>query len=211
MVAKRKSSGLAIVGQAPVVVERRDAAENRQKIVAAAKKLLETRAIQEICMDEVARTAGVGKGTVYRRFEDRAALCRALLHDVATDLQNAALADFGIPGSASWTQRIKKLLEELFEFHANNAQILSEARSCSRGNRFEHPAHAWQRATLVAYLKQANHAGEASVAEPPFVADLVLSGLDPDLIMFHKSCGHSQSKLRKRFIESANKTLGLSD
>lgn len=211
MVAKKKFSGLAIVGQAPVVAERRDAAENRRKILAAAKQLLETRPIQEICMDEVARTAGVGKGTVYRRFEDRAALCRALLNDVATDLQNAALADFGVPSGSSWTQRINRLLEELFDFHANNAQILSEARSCSRGNRFEHPAHAWQRATLVAYLKQANHAGESSVRDAPFVADLVLSGLDPDLITFHMECGSSQSKLRNRFLASASQTLGLAD
>src|SRR5438477_404011 len=47
--AARKTSRLAIVGQAPRVVERADAARNRKLILAAARKLLERRATGEIC------------------------------------------------------------------------------------------------------------------------------------------------------------------
>jgi AcrR family transcriptional regulator len=80
---------LLIVGQsAPEAArERADAARNRERILTAARRLLGRRPIHEICMDEVAREAGVGKGTVYRRFADRSSLCHALLDDSERTLQ----------------------------------------------------------------------------------------------------------------------------
>jgi AcrR family transcriptional regulator len=76
---------LPIVDQEPP--ERADAQRNRDRILKAARALLRTRAIGEICMDELALRAGVGKGTLYRRFRDRRALCLALLDDAERRLQ----------------------------------------------------------------------------------------------------------------------------
>lgn len=59
--------------------ERADAAENRQAILLAARELLGERSIQEITMTDVAARAGVGQGTLYRRFESKAMLAKALL------------------------------------------------------------------------------------------------------------------------------------
>jgi AcrR family transcriptional regulator len=58
-------------------VERADAARNRQAILDAADELFasaETPA--SVSMDDIARAAGVGKGTLFRRFGDRSNLIR---------------------------------------------------------------------------------------------------------------------------------------
>jgi AcrR family transcriptional regulator len=59
--------------------ERADAASNRRRILAAATELFETRGAACVSMQDVARAAGVGMGTMYRRFGDRAGLTFALL------------------------------------------------------------------------------------------------------------------------------------
>jgi AcrR family transcriptional regulator len=59
---------------------RADAERNRQRILAAAAKLFTERGL-EPSLDDVARLAGVGVGTVYRRFPDKASLADALFDE----------------------------------------------------------------------------------------------------------------------------------
>ena len=200
---------LPIVSQSLAPVERKDAARNRARILEAARGLLKTKCIREICMDDVARAAGVGKGTVYRRFEDRASLCRALLHDEAIRLQNEVLKGFELPEGTPWMKRIERLLQALMDFAMENAPLLSEAQAFDRGgpNRFEHPAHAWQRDTLSLYLDRAIRAGEIGPLSTVVVADLVLAGLDPDLLQYHLQQGFGRAALEEELRAFWKKTL----
>jgi AcrR family transcriptional regulator len=59
---------------------RRDAAENRDRLVAAAVEVFDTQGL-EASVTEIARVAGVGMGTLYRRFPTKAALIEALVQD----------------------------------------------------------------------------------------------------------------------------------
>jgi len=59
---------------------RRDAERNRQRILAAAAELLSDRGL-DVTLDDVARAAGVGVGTVYRRFPDKESLIEELFRD----------------------------------------------------------------------------------------------------------------------------------
>ena len=75
---------------------RRDAERNRQRILAAAAELFSERGL-DASLDDVARAAGVGVGTVYRRFPDKESLIRELFRErvdalvtVAEEACNAA-------------------------------------------------------------------------------------------------------------------------
>jgi len=69
---------LPILGQA--VRERSDAARNREALLEAAESLVERCGVEAVTMESVAATAGVGKGTVFRRFGSRAGLMAAVLN-----------------------------------------------------------------------------------------------------------------------------------
>ena len=76
---------------------RRDAERNRQRVLAAAAEVFTERGL-DATLDEVARAAGVGIGTVYRRFPDKeslvAALFRERIDNLVTVAENAcAVAD----------------------------------------------------------------------------------------------------------------------
>lgn len=183
-------------------VERADAARNRAAILDAARKLLRERPIDQICMDAVAEAAGVGKGTLYRRFADRASLCRALLHDDAIVLQERVLAGFELPPEAPWLMRLDRVLDGIFDFVVGHAALLSEAAAYERGThgRFSHPAHEWQRRTVAMYLTRAAKVGELPACPRPEVtADLLLSALDPDLLRWQLDQGRTVSELREDF------------
>ncbi len=71
---------------------RADAARNREKILAAAEALVDELGIDHVSMEDVACRAGVGTGTLYRRFGDRAGLALALLDEQTREFQNALIA-----------------------------------------------------------------------------------------------------------------------
>jgi AcrR family transcriptional regulator len=67
--------------------ERADAARNREAILAAAADLFDRTGAQDVSMNDIAEAAGVGKGTIFRRFGDRTALIEAVLQPRATALR----------------------------------------------------------------------------------------------------------------------------
>lgn len=71
--------------------ERADAASNRKRILAAATELFAERGPECVSMQDVAKAAGVGMGTMYRRFGDRAGLTFALLGERHRDFQERLL------------------------------------------------------------------------------------------------------------------------
>lgn len=69
---------------------RADARRNRDRIVETARALFKAKGFADVSMDEVARAAGVGTGTLYRHFPTKEALYDAVL-EAWSDRVNAAV------------------------------------------------------------------------------------------------------------------------
>ena len=72
--------------------ERADAARNRRRLLATAREMLAERPADQLTMDGLAERAGLGKGTVFRRFGTRPGIFQALLDDDERDFQAQVLA-----------------------------------------------------------------------------------------------------------------------
>ena len=83
------SAALPIIGQPR---ERCDALRNRRRILAAAGEIVAAHGAEGLSMNALAVAAGVGKGTIFRRFGDREGLLLALLDEDTIELQNAFLS-----------------------------------------------------------------------------------------------------------------------
>ena len=81
---------LPVSGQ--TVQERGDAARNRGLLLDAARRLIAERGPDAVTMDDIASEAGVGKGTLFRRFGSRAGLMIVLLDEDEQALQRAFLS-----------------------------------------------------------------------------------------------------------------------
>lgn len=83
-------TGLPVLGQEPR--ERRDAARNRALLLETARRLVRDRGPDSVTMDAVAEAAGVGKGTVFRRFGSREGLMASLLDHREAEWQAAVIS-----------------------------------------------------------------------------------------------------------------------
>jgi len=72
--------------------ERADAARNRRHLLATAREILAEQGADTLTMDGLAERAGLGKGTVFRRFATRAGIFAALLDDDERAFQEQVLA-----------------------------------------------------------------------------------------------------------------------
>src|SRR5262245_11947846 len=72
--------------------ERADAARNRRLLLATAREIIAGQGADKLTMDGLAERAGLGKGTVFRRFRTRAGIFQALLDDDERDFQEQVLS-----------------------------------------------------------------------------------------------------------------------
>ena len=70
-------------------VLRRDAARNRAKILAAARTVFDESGV-DVCVETIAQRAGVGVGTLYRRFPTKELLIDAVVDEVLRGVLSAA-------------------------------------------------------------------------------------------------------------------------
>jgi AcrR family transcriptional regulator len=108
--------------------ERGDAARNRVLLLDAARRLIAERGADAVSMDDIAAAAGVGKGTVFRRFGSRAGLMMVLLDEDERANQEAFL--FGPPPLGPEAPPLQRLLafgRERLRFSHTHYALLSEA------------------------------------------------------------------------------------
>jgi AcrR family transcriptional regulator len=77
MPSQREPIELPVLETVPA--PRADAARNAARILDACERLFAARGAEDVSMDDIAAEAGVGKGTLFRRFGDRAGLARAVI------------------------------------------------------------------------------------------------------------------------------------
>jgi AcrR family transcriptional regulator len=178
--------------------ERADAARNREKVLVAARRLFAERGVAGVTMEEIARAAGVGKGTVFHRFGDRAGLALALLDDRERELQEAVLHGHPPLGpGASAEDRLAAFLDALLDFTVEHAELLIAADSGRPGGRYLTGAYAsWhQHATLL--LSELRPGSDAAV-----LAHLLLAPLAAEFVRYlTEDAGVEAERLRAALWE----------
>ena len=176
------------------VAERADAARNRRKILDAASLILQTRGAAGLSMDEVARVARVGVGTVYRRFGDLSGLAHALLSEQEAQFQDSLLtgpAPLG-PGAPP-KERIAALMSALVDRLEENSELLLVAETSAPYARFTCTAYEVHHAHLVALISEIRADVDAE-----FLADALLAPLATNLYLHQRQVrGLSTDRIRR--------------
>ena len=167
---------LPIVGEPPAT-ERADAARNRRRVLDAAKQLFDERGIAAVTLDDVVAAAGVGKGTLFRRFGDKAGLAVALLDEQERALQDRILngpPPLG-PG-AEPVERLTAFVRTYVGYVARNTELVAMSQTSSPGARLRTGSHQFWRQHCEFLLAC------AGAADPGVRADILLAGLTAEQI-----------------------------
>ncbi|PKK16370.1 TetR/AcrR family transcriptional regulator [Thermomonospora sp. CIF 1] len=156
---------------------RADAARNRARLLEAADRLASERGVANLTMEAVAAAAGVGKGTVFRRFGDRSGLLAALLDHRERQLQNALL--YGPPPLGPGAPALERLRAfgpaVMRHEHAHHDLYLALGADTSR--RYTTPVYEFRFAHVRMLLR-----GIGSCGDPDLIAHTLLGYLDSTFV-----------------------------
>lgn len=131
---------------------RRDAARNRERLLRAAAEVFAERGL-EAGVDEVARAAGVGMGTLYRRFPTKQSLIEELVRELLIDVLEQARVAREVPGGRG----LERFLRDLGELQSTRLGCLPRLWNTSQHVDLQ----AEIRAATEALLADAQHHGRA--------------------------------------------------
>ena len=135
--------------------ERADAARNRLKILEAAQRLIARHGIEHVSMDMLAAEAGVGKGTIFRRFGDRAGLAHALLDDHERAFQESFIrGEPPIGPGAPPAERLRAFGHAMIDLLEAHGDLILAGQSGSPCARFRSPPFRVYRAHVTSLLTE---------------------------------------------------------
>ncbi|MER6508232.1 helix-turn-helix domain-containing protein [Nonomuraea sp. NPDC001636] len=146
------------------VRERADAARNREKVLAAAARLFAEKGVEAVSMDAVAAEAGVGKGTLFRRFGDKSGLAVALLDARERDLQQRVLSGpppVG-PGAAA-AERLTAFTAAYLDYLYAHLDLVRMSETASPGARYRIGAYRFWHRHVAILLAEARPGADADV------------------------------------------------
>jgi len=169
--------------------ERRDAAENRQRILKAALKLFEQYDVEQVSMNQIANEAQVGPGTLYRRYRNKGELCLDLIKD-NVDLLFKDIETYLVQNHSDLpSQRLKGILSLFIRFREKKAQLLTGVEGVSsttpRRPLIQSPVFNELHQLLVKLFDEMN-ATEKTPFNSVFRADMLLMALSRDSYSFQR-------------------------
>ncbi|MEU1213416.1 helix-turn-helix domain-containing protein [Streptomyces sp. NPDC005790] len=171
---------LATVGEPAAL--RADAARNRALLLDAASRLLAGCGPANLTMEAVATAAGVGKGTVFRRFKDRAGLLIALLDHREALLQAAFLSGPPPLGpDAPAAERLHAFGPALMRHERDHHELILASRNDPL-RAYAVPAQRLRLSHVTLLLRQAGAAGD-----PELLGHTLLGSIDTPLV-HHLTC-----------------------
>ncbi|MBF6590282.1 MAG: TetR/AcrR family transcriptional regulator [Ktedonobacterales bacterium] len=181
--------------------ERRDAAAHRQRILTVARHLFEQAGVAAVSMHQIALAAGIGQGTLYRRYANKGDLCRDLIHEQHARFAKDVRAWMEQSAASPTLVRLDGILSRTLHFVNESVALLqaivaTEVRglmcdelcddalasrdlSPGQGHWFQ-----WLHDLLVGLLAQAVADGEIAPLDTAYTADMLLFAMNPLYLRF---------------------------
>jgi AcrR family transcriptional regulator len=187
------------VGAPPA--ERADAARNRARVLAAAAELFRTREDpRAVTMDDVARAAGVGRATLYRRYPDIVSIAGALLGEDERELQEQLLRGAPPLGpGAPPAERLAAFYAAMAEFLDRHLPLVLAVDAGAA--RFAVGSYGFWRAHVRSLLV------EAGTPDPDALVDVLLAPLAGEVFRFQRASGVTPAQVAEALAHLARRVL----
>jgi AcrR family transcriptional regulator len=170
--------------------ERRDAAENRQRILETARQLFAEQGVENVTMHQIAKAAGIGQGTLYRRYANKGELCFALLRVSFAEMCNQVDQALAKSESKSRLAQLDDLLKQLVNFIENQIPLIGVIETGDgikkHKSPYRNPLYDWAHQTVSRLLQEAIAQAEILPLDTIYTADALLAALNADMYRFQR-------------------------
>ncbi|WP_138493842.1 TetR/AcrR family transcriptional regulator [Paenibacillus pinistramenti] len=158
--------------------ERRDAAENRRRILEAASGLFGQHGVTQVSMNQIAQEARIGPGTLYRRYSSKGEICLDLIKDqidgLFKDIEAYLQENLATPPD----DKLKGVLNLFIQFRENKNQLLKgveDSAGSVKSKPFIHDPLYLRLHEIYVRLFEEQSVKADSAASSVFKADMLLS------------------------------------
>jgi len=177
--------------------ERRDAAEHRKRILEVARRLFAEQGVDAVSMHQIAMAAGIGQGTLYRRYAHKGELCMDLMQERNEKFMEEIAALYTATATSPALKRLDGVLEYCIAFLEEQGTLLgpvAEVRDllCDEADTFRGfshqrmPFYIWLQGLFSRLLTEAVEQGELAPLDIPFTTDAILATLNPLFYRFQR-------------------------
>lgn len=166
---------------------RSDAKENQREILDCARQLFNNQGVDEVSMNQIAKTLGIGAGTLYRHYTNKSELCMALVYDdLATFIGES---QHYLERTADSPQiQFRTTLSRYLEFREGNRELLInvDAGTESTSGSYFYASDLYQ--AVCAVFAQILHAATPKLTTQTcqFRADMLLAMLKSDAYAYQR-------------------------
>ncbi|MNI23887.1 HTH-type transcriptional repressor KstR2 [compost metagenome] len=169
-----------------------------QRILEAAEALFAENGLEAVSMYSIAKRAGIGQGSLYRRFTDKGEICSALLSTSSERFLSRLEEELqATAGSSAPLEDLQSSIEQVVDFIDQHAELLQMIKSEFTGKKqltqFEHPIFRRLNAVMTQRIRRAADDGLLIAVDPQFAATALIAVLSPDLYLYQQKL-HSSTK-----------------
>lgn len=184
--------------------ERKDSLEHRRLILQTARQLFDQYGVQPVSMHQIAKTAGIGQATLYRRYAHKGDLCMDILQDYARQLTEEIDEFLGRGRDLSALDRLSGIIDRWSDAIEEKFGLIVEMESkvkCEdeRGNFFHSSVYRYFRDKIAAIFSEIQGEDD-TFADPEMAAHALICSMSP-IGYFHmkQEKGYSTDQIKDQF------------
>ncbi|WP_276355259.1 TetR/AcrR family transcriptional regulator [Cohnella caldifontis] len=188
--------------------ERKDAAEHRRLILRTAESLFSEYGVGEVSMHQIAKSAGIGQGTLYRKYAHKGELCLEILIEYSRDFLDSVREYLAEHREEPAEQRLGWLLDswiELIETHSElilsiQSHLHQEKVTAKSGNFFDSELFRCFREQISSLLAEISAREPGLRQDPQLAAHSLICAMLP-LGYYHlkKEFGRTTRQMKNHF------------
>ncbi|REK76589.1 TetR/AcrR family transcriptional regulator [Paenibacillus paeoniae] len=153
-------------------------------IMETAIQLFSEQGVESVSMHQIAKSAGVGQGTLYRRYANKADLCIGMMQDSFDQMQFKVTHYLRETSGHSVQERLKGVIGILLRFLGQKSKMLGIIqvqlmKERSKDDFYQSPPYQFMHGMLTDLLSEMPEQDRAKDFDPPFLAHTYIAVLSP--------------------------------
>lgn len=186
--------------------ERKDAVEHRKLILQTAQSLFDEHGVNSVSMHQIAKTAGVGQATLYRRYAHKGDLCSELLMDYSQRLCEHIETYLRDHAAIPPEDRLGGLVDRFIDALEEKADMIAtmDARmDCEpRGNFFHTSMYLFLRDSIAGLLSEMLGDSAPQSFDPTLTAHaLICSMSPPGFFHLKQEMGYTVEQIKQGYMQ----------
>lgn len=179
-----------------------------KKILEKAYELFEEKGIDGVSMHQIAKAAGIGQGTLYRRYAHKGELCLELMLEIADKNCEKIERYLEENQNEPISVRLEKALEYSLDFIEEQSKWLSAitAPNCDDNLTiiYRSPIYTSRHAIFRGLLEEI----PGKQLDASYVSDLIMAGIAPNLYQFLRDeRGYTIDQIRENLFQAVLRPL----